>query len=94
MKEFGSEKIIFDKMTALRSSAQILLKSCFHRFYGNLFSKLGSAGLNYHLPKLSFFTDTYCAGVSNKHCILTFFIFSEMQSEFQTDWTQIRRDIL
>ena len=23
----------------------------------------------------SFFTDSYCAGVSNKHCLLTFFIF-------------------
>ena len=30
--------------------------------------------MNYHLPKLSFFTDPYCAGVSNKHCLLTFFI--------------------
>ena len=29
------------------------------------FSKLRSAGLNYNLP--SFFTDSYCAGVSNKH---------------------------
>ena len=43
------------------------------------FSKIGSAGLNYylakkHLPKLSFFTDSYCAGVSNKHCLLTFCI--------------------
>ena len=34
------------------------------------FSKLKSAGLNYNLP--SFFTDSYCAGVSN--CLLTFFI--------------------
>ena len=33
------------------------------------FSKLRSAGLNY-----KFFTDSYCAGVSNKHCLLTFFI--------------------
>ena len=42
-----------------------------HRFYLNLvfthsteifFSRLGSAGLNYHLPKLSFFTDPYCVG--------------------------------
>ena len=42
-----------------------------HRFYLNLvftdsteifFSKRGSAGLNYHLPKISFFTDPYCAG--------------------------------
>ena len=38
------------------------------------FSKLRSAGLNYNLP--SFFTDSYCAGVSNKHCLLTFFIVS------------------
>ena len=35
------------------------------------FSKLRSAGLNYNLP--SFFTDSYCAGVTYKHCILTFF---------------------
>ena len=27
-----------------------------------LFSKLRSAGLNYHLPKLSFYTDPYCGG--------------------------------
>ena len=27
-----------------------------------LFSKLKPAGLNYHLPKLSFFTDPYHAG--------------------------------
>ena len=39
------------------------------------FSKLRSAGLNYNLP--SFFTNSYCAGVSNKHCLLTFFISSE-----------------
>ena len=37
------------------------------------FSKLRSAGLNYNLPSL--FTDSYCVGVSNKHCLLTFFIF-------------------
>ena len=34
---------------------------------------LRSAGLNYNLP--FFFTDSYCAGVSNKHCFMTFFIF-------------------
>ena len=42
----------------------------------NFFSKLRSAGLNYNLP--SFFTESYCGGgggVSNKHCLLTFFIF-------------------
>ena len=46
-----------------------------------LFSKLRSAGLNQHLPKLSFFhSDPYCAGggVSNKHCLLTFFIGSAL----------------
>ena len=46
-----------------------------------LFSKLSSAGLNFHLPKRKFFTFPYCAGeggggVSNKHCLLTFFIFN------------------
>ena len=40
-----------------------------------LFSKIRSAGLNYHLPKRKFFTFPYCAGVSNKHCLLTFFSF-------------------
>ena len=35
-------------------------------------SKLRSSCLNYNLP--SFFTDSYCAGVSNKYCLLTFFI--------------------
>ena len=37
-----------------------------------IFSKLRSAGLDYNLP--SFFTLTV-RGVSNKHCLLTFFIF-------------------
>ena len=37
-----------------------------------IFSKLRSAGLNNNLP--CFFTDSYCAGVSNKHCLLIFFI--------------------
>ena len=41
------------------------------------FSKLRSAGLNYNLP--SFFTESYCAGVSNKHCLLTFFILIKSQ---------------
>ena len=27
--------------------------------------KLRSVGINYHLPKFLFFTDPYCAGVSN-----------------------------
>ena len=35
-------------------------------------SKLRSPCSNYKLP--SFFTDSYCAGVSNKHWLLTFFI--------------------
>ena len=39
------------------------------------FSKLRSAGLNYNLPSF-FFTESYCAGVSNKHCLLTFFILT------------------
>ena len=39
-----------------------------------MFSKLRPAGLNHHLQTLSFFTDAYCARVSNKHCLVTFFI--------------------
>ena len=39
-------------------------------------SKLRSSCSNYNLP--SFFTDSYCAGgVSNKHCLLTFFISTD-----------------
>ena len=53
------------------------LKAIFTDSTEILFSKLSSAGLNYHLSKLSFFTDPYCAGggggSSNKHCLLTFF---------------------
>ena len=37
------------------------------------FSKLWSAGLNYNLP--SFSLNLTVRGVSNKHCLLTFFIF-------------------
>ena len=44
-----------------------------------LFSKLRSAGLNHHLPKHKFFTFSYCAGVSNKHCLLTFFLISNFR---------------
>ena len=35
------------------------------------FLKLSSAALNYNLP--SFFTDSYCGGVSNKHFFIDFF---------------------
>ena len=72
MKEFGSEKIIFDKMTAVRTSTIITLygfcicmDSAFIIFVCTnsaeiFFTKLRSACLNYNLP--SFFTDSYCAG--------------------------------
>ena len=40
------------------------------------FSKLRSAGLNYHLPKLFFSLTLTVQGVSNKHCLLTYFIVS------------------
>ena len=43
------------------------------------FSKLRSAGLNYNLP--SFFTDSFCAGVSNKHCLLTFFHIQTLHND-------------
>ena len=61
MKEFGLEKIIF----VCTDSAEIF------------FSEPRSAGLNYNMP--SVFTDSYCVcvgggGVSNKQCLLTFFI--------------------
>ena len=37
------------------------------------FSKLRSAGLNYNLP--SFSLTLTVRGLSNKHCLLTFYIF-------------------
>ena len=46
-----------------------------------LFSKLGSAGLNYNLPKRKLFTFPYCA-VSNKRCLLTFFSFEQSLERF------------
>ena len=48
------------------------------------FSKLRSAGLNYNLP--SFFTESYCEGVSNKHCLLTFFILICLIQHFEADF--------
>ena len=46
------------------------------------FSKLRSAGLNYNLP--SFFADSYCAGVSNKYCLLTFFLSQQISHRAKT----------
>ena len=37
-------------------------KIFFTDFTEIFFSELGIAGSNYYLPKLSFFTDPYCAG--------------------------------
>ena len=68
MFQISSFKIICTDSTEIWFSQILLI----------FFSKLGSAGLNYHLPKLSFFTDPYCAGVSNKHCLLTFFIVRDL----------------
>ena len=53
------------------------------------FSKIGSAGLNYylaknHLPKLSFSLTLTVRGVSNKHCLLIFFIFTKNQNNEST----------
>ena len=48
------------------------------------FSKLRSAGLNYNMQ--SFFTDSFCAGVSYKHCLLTFFI---TLADTITEWVHV-----
>ena len=52
-----------------------------------MFSKLRSAGLKYHLSKRKFFITV--RGVSNKHCLLTFFILlrcasGAVKSDFRT----------
>ena len=70
MFQIASLKIICTDSTEILFS-QILLKSFFK-------TRVCRFELLYHLPKLSFFTDPYCAGVSNKHCLLTFFIFSDI----------------
>ena len=47
-------------------------------------SKLRSSCSNYNLP--SFFTDSYCAGgISNKHCLLTFFILIRLEGSVDPD---------
>ena len=43
------------------------------------FSKLRSAGLNYNLP--SFSLTLTVRGVSNKHCLLTFFILDSIEKK-------------
>ena len=53
MFQISSFKIICTDSTEILISQILLI----------FLSKLGSAGLNNHLPKLSFFTDPYCAGV-------------------------------
>ena len=71
MFQIASFKIICTDSTEILFS-QILLKSFFKNRVCWFELLLGKK----HLPKLSFFTDSYCAGVSNKHCLLTFFIFT------------------
>ena len=69
------KKFFFDKMTHVRQFFLyklsfrtfrcvffVSLKIIFTDSTEILFSKLRSAGLNFPLPKLSFFTDPYCAG--------------------------------
>ena len=69
------------RLQALRSFAQILLKSCFHRFYWNLFFKNGVCWFELLLGKKTLAKTKFfhwlllCGGVSNKHCLLTFFIY-------------------
>ena len=62
----------------------VFLKIIFIDSTGILFSKLRSAGVNYYLPKLSFFTAPYC-GVSYKHCILIFSFMLSLPGSYQTD---------
>ena len=54
-------------------------------------SKPRSPCSNYKLP--SFFTDSYCAGVSNKHCLLTFFILSIFDLRLKADFTVLVNSI-
>ena len=67
MFQIASFKIICTDSSEILFS-QILLKS--------FFSKTRVCWFELSLAKTKFFTDTYCAGVSNKHCLLTFFIFA------------------
>ena len=58
---FGKKKLIndiyenLDYLQALRSFAHILLKSCFHRFYRNLFFKTRVCWFELLLAKTKFF---------------------------------------
>ena len=70
MKKFDAEKIIYDKMAALLSKTFFRLilneliheKTCFCIFLWPLYSDI------------IFFIDITVRGVSNKHCLLPFFI--------------------
>ena len=65
MFQIASVKIICTDSSEILFS-QILLKS--------FFSKTRVCWFELSLAKTKFFTDPYCVGVSNKHCLLTFFI--------------------
>ena len=78
MFQIASLKIICTDSSEILFS-QILLKS--------FFSKTRVCWFELSLAETKFFTDPYCAGVSNKHCLLTFFILkkknlSETLSEY------------
>ena len=66
MFQIASFKIICTDSTEILFS-QIQLK---------FFFKTRVCWFELSLAKQSFFTDPYCAGVSNKHCLMTFFVLS------------------
>ena len=67
MKELGSEKIIFDKITTMRTFSLIRLLNM-HRW---CLLNLTVQGFSLNLT---------VRGVSNKHCLLTFFILNLLQA--------------
>ena len=59
-------------------STEILFSQILLKFF---YSKLGSAGLNYHLPKPFFSLTLTVRGISKKHCLLTFVIWGLFLSD-------------
>ena len=67
MFEISSFKIICTDSTEILFSYILLI----------FFFKTRVCWFELSLARTKFFTDPYCAGVSNKHCLLTFFRFSK-----------------
>ena len=81
MKEFCSEKIIFDEMTAVRLDNYSLIWLFYSAFMGRSTPTTAFDGAIWYFADTTINRQVFSLtltvrGVSNKHCLLTFFILS------------------